>query len=89
MKDFYDIWMLIKQFSLDPTELFPIIHNVLKSRGTEIKGIPIAFTKDFYASQEKMEKWKSFLNDHSLHEVALEDVILDLKNYFSTMYSSA
>ena len=87
MKDFYDIWLLTQQFSLDQEELFAIIEKVLKRRDTDIDEIPKAFTEAFYNNPSKIEKWKSFLKDFSQEDIPLKKIVLDLQKQFGGLFS--
>lgn len=58
MKDFYDIWLLSRQFDFDGKELAEAIRITLEHRGTDIPEIIIAFTKGFI--EDKQVQWKAF-----------------------------
>lgn len=88
MKDFYDIWLLIKQFDFDQQELCSIIRQVLKNRNTSIESIVIAFSENFYDNSIKKNKWNAFLKDISHEAISLEKVILDLKKFFTNILSN-
>lgn len=58
MKDFYDIWLLSRQFEFDGSELAEAIRLTMENRGTEIPGIITAFTNGFIKSKGK--QWAAF-----------------------------
>ncbi len=58
MKDFYDIWLLSKQFDFDGKVLSVAMRLTLEHRGTEIPDIITAFTKGFI--EIKQIQWKAF-----------------------------
>lgn len=58
MKDFYDIWLLSRQFDFEGKELAEAIRLTLKHRGTAIPKIITAFTNEFI--QDKQVQWKAF-----------------------------
>jgi hypothetical protein len=58
MKDFYDIWLLSRQFDFNGKELSEAIRLTLEHRGTDIPEIITAFTKGFI--EEKQVQWKAF-----------------------------
>jgi len=60
MKDFYDIWLLSRQFNFDGKELAEAIRLTLENRGTTIPEIITAFTKEFI--KIKQTQWKAFHN---------------------------
>lgn len=47
MKDFYDVWLLARQFAFDGPVLTEAIAATIKNRETAIDVAPIAFTADF------------------------------------------
>ena len=59
IKDFYDIWLLSRQFEFEGSQLARAIELTLKNRGTEIPDIITAFTGDFISS--KQGQWTVFL----------------------------
>jgi len=58
MKDFYDIWLLSRQFDFNGKELAEAIRLTLEHRGTEIPEDITAFTKEFVDA--KQVQWKAF-----------------------------
>lgn len=58
MKDFYDIWLLSRQFDFNGAELAEAVRLTLEHRGTEIPEVVTAFTDDFVNS--KQVQWKAF-----------------------------
>lgn len=58
MKDFYDIWLLSRQFDFEGSELAEAIRLTLEHRGTAIPEIITAFTKEFIENKQVL--WKAF-----------------------------
>lgn len=58
MKDFYDIWLLSRQFNFEGKELAEAIRLTLQHRGTETPEIITAFTNEFI--EDKKIQWKAF-----------------------------
>jgi len=58
MKDFYDIWLLSRQFKFAGTDLAEAIRLTLNNRGTEMPDEITAFTEDFIDT--KQTQWKAF-----------------------------
>ena len=58
MKDFYDIWLLSRQFDFDGTELVEAVRRTLERRGTPLPLAIEAFTEPFIAS--KQTQWTAF-----------------------------
>ena len=58
MKDFYDIWLLSRQFDFDGKELAEAMRLTLEHRSTDIPDVITAFTKAFI--EDKQVQWKAF-----------------------------
>ena len=58
MKDFYDIWLLSRQFDFDGTELAKAIRLTFEQRGTTLPAEIEAFTEPFI--ETKQTQWAAF-----------------------------
>lgn len=54
MKDFYDIWLLSRQFRFELSNLAEAVKLTFKQRGTELKQPIEAFSADFISSRQSM-----------------------------------
>lgn len=84
MKDFYDIWMLSKQFPFDGVSLSSAIATTFEHRGTAIpEGVPTALTDEFAADRTKQTQWTGFLKRSVLSEAppSLSGVVNDLRDF--------
>ena len=59
MKDFYDIWLLSRQFDFEGDKLAEAIRLTFDHRGTTLPGEIVAFTKEFI--DLKQPQWKAFI----------------------------
>jgi hypothetical protein len=60
MKDFYDVWLLGRQFAFDGAVLAKAIAATFKTRETAIDVAPIAFTPDFTEQASTLAQWTAF-----------------------------
>ncbi|MDI6451797.1 nucleotidyl transferase AbiEii/AbiGii toxin family protein [Anaerobaca lacustris] len=84
MKDFYDIWILSKQFSFEGTPLSTAIAATFNRRGTAIsEDVPTALTDEFAADRTKQTQWMAFLNRSGLTDALfdLHRVVWDLRTF--------
>lgn len=58
MKDFYDIWLLSRQFDFEGTVLSEAIRQTFARRGTDLSGEIVAFSESF--AIEKQVQWTAF-----------------------------
>ena len=69
MKDFFDIWLLSRQFDFAGATLSQAIAQTLANRGTEIESEPVALTQVFTASDAASKQWKAFVKRLELQAV--------------------
>lgn len=86
MKDFYDLWTIIKVHQIDMASLDIAIRKVFANRGTQF-AYPIAFTKAFYENPENKLRWMNFLKMIGEEAISLEKVIADLSNFLERLIS--
>src|SRR4030043_2422647 len=61
MKDFFDIWLLSRQFDFQGQRLSEAIEKTFTTRGTDIQSEPIALTNSFAEDPAKVAQWKGFI----------------------------
>lgn len=60
MKDFYDVWLLSRQFAFDGPVLAKAIAATFANRGTKIDIEPIAFKPEFTEQASTVAQWTAF-----------------------------
>jgi predicted nucleotidyltransferase component of viral defense system len=84
MKDFYDLWVLSKQFPFEGASLSAAIAATFERRSTPIPaGVPTALTDEFSNDRIKQTQWTAFLIRNGLTDSApdLSSVIRDLRAF--------
>lgn len=61
IKDFFDIWLLARQFDFSGLELAHAIGGTFENRGTELELEPIALTSAFTAADRTQSQWAAFV----------------------------
>jgi len=82
MKDFYDMWVLSKQFAFDGVSLSAAIAATFDRRSTPVPdGVPTALTDRFAQDRGKQAQWTAFLRRNGLADSApdLSNAIHDLR----------
>jgi hypothetical protein len=59
MKDFYDIWLLSRQFDFDGKKLAEAMRLTFEHRRTTLPDEIVAFTEEF--ADAKQSQWKAFI----------------------------
>ena len=86
-KDFYDIWLLSRQFEFDGKTLSEAIRLTLEQRGTELPNEIVAFSQEFITS--KKLQWDAFRKkleqDHLPAE--FEYIVMTVKEFIEPIAS--
>jgi len=62
MKDYFDIWMLSRNFTIEADVLREAIKQTFSKRRTELpQSEPVAFSEDFFSNESKQNQWKGFI----------------------------
>ncbi len=62
MKDYFDIWMLSRNFTIEADVLREAIRQTFGKRRTELpKNAPIALSEEFFSNESKQSQWKGFV----------------------------
>lgn len=84
MKDFFDIWTIIKQFSIDQIKLEQAIKTTFKQRETAINPFPECFENKFHQDSTKNAQWKAFLRKSQLNSVeSLSEIVNHIREFIS------
>lgn len=86
MKDFYDLWMILKKERLDSNSLGEAIRKIFLHRETPLQ-MPLSFTPAFYENPETLRKWKTFLNTLGENEIDLHKVIFEISEKLKLLIS--
>jgi hypothetical protein len=80
MKDFFDIWLMSRQFDFDGATLAEAILKTFSTRGTKIPAEPLALTGAFAEDTTKAAQWHGFLRKNRLSEASkdLPEVIISI-----------
>ena len=84
MKDFYDLWILARQFEFQGPMLCNAIRATFERRRTMIPGDPpLALSPDFSHDPRKLVQWRAFLGKGRLEtgKTGLGDVVGDLRGF--------
>ncbi len=77
MKDFYDLWVLSRQFDFEGATLATAIRRTFANRKTAVVSRPTALTPGFGSDASKQTRWQGFLRKTKLSAVptAIQDVV--------------
>lgn len=72
MKDFYDLWLLSRQFDFDGETLASALKQTFVRRATGVVPEPVALTKEFAQDPGKQLQWRGFIRKDQIAEVPAE-----------------
>ena len=77
MKDFFDIWLLSRQFEFNGRTLSDAIRETFSHRETEVSVSPVAFTKAFSDDPAKILQWRAFVRKSRIPAIpeSLGDIV--------------
>lgn len=83
MKDFYDIWLLSRQFTFEGERLTEAVAQTFRRRGTPVEALPDALTPAFANDPSKVLQWRAFLRKGQLDNVpdALSEVVAAITEF--------
>lgn len=87
MKDFYDLWTILRHYEIEPDKLNIAIREVFANRKTPLQ-YPIAFTPIFYDAKETQQRWNNFLSAMGKQQIKFGDVILEVSENTSRFFEN-
>lgn len=80
MKDYYDVWMLVRTFEIDPARLRRAIEATFSRRGTPLPAaLPEGLTDAFAQDDAKQRQWTAFVRNLSSSAPALREIVIELR----------
>jgi hypothetical protein len=92
LKDFNDIWAIMKTFEFDMSTLVQAITGTFNRRETVIPNeIPFALTAEFAALAEKQKMWSAFLrrNPPAMLPPEFDALLADLRRFLGPVLTAA
>lgn len=83
MKDFFDIWLLARQFDFVGSSLAEAVARTFENRGTNIDPDPFALTAAFCGTESVQRQWTAFVNRTNLESAprTLEEIREPLRQF--------
>ena len=80
MKDFFDLWVLLHDTTMDDAELQQAIEATFARRQTAIPGtLPIGLSDAFAQDATKQVQWRAFLQKNRLESIDLHEVVQHIR----------
>jgi predicted nucleotidyltransferase component of viral defense system len=90
MKDFYDIWLLARQFDFVGADLAAAIEKTFRNRKTAMETNPVALTEEFTQAERPQRQWQAFLKRSNLDSAPshLDELREPLRDFLLTVADS-
>ncbi len=83
MKDYFDLWVLLDDNTLDPSEIRRAIEATFERRKMAMPtAVPVGFADVFAADATKQTQWNAFLKKNRLDAIVLANVVSRLRGDF-------
>lgn len=91
MKDFFDIWLMSRQFNVDGPLLARAITSTFQNRKTVIEPVPVALTAAFSESPAAGTQWRAFLRRTEITNAPEEfrDVVVAIAEFLLPVVAGA
>ena len=88
MKDYFDIWVILRESELDLEVLRSAVNATSKRRNTLMpEGLPLGLSDEFAQDKNKNIQWNVFLNKNQLDEITLNQLVLDLRKSLGYLFA--
>jgi len=83
LKDFYDIWLLSRDFEFEGGTLSDAIRRTFEKRGTAFPPLPAGLTRVFAEERQKQAQWTAFIRKRLLADAprALSEVVAEVDEF--------
>jgi len=85
LKDFYDMWVLLGEDTMDEALLAQAVAATFRRRGTPIGADwPVGLTEEFSTDESKQRQWNAFTRKNGLDAPSLPEVVALLRGRLSS-----
>ena len=88
MKDFYDIYKILKEQVVSKTSLAEAIKQTFRTRGTVFPENPAVFSDEFGTDPRNLGLWKAFLRRIKAEEIDFQIVLKETQRHLEPIYKT-
>jgi hypothetical protein len=83
MKDYFDLWVLLRNAALDPAILGQAVQATFTRRGTAMPiGTPVGLSDQFALDKSRVDLWDAFVGRNKLKAESLAETVTYLRERF-------
>jgi hypothetical protein len=87
MKDYFDIWVILRKSELDLEVLRSAVMATIKRRSTLMpENLPLGLSDEFAQNKNKNMQWNAFLTKNQLDGVNLNELVMDLRSKLAYLF---
>jgi predicted nucleotidyltransferase component of viral defense system len=87
MKDYFDIWVILRESELDLEVLRSAVSATIERRNTMMpEGLPLGLSDDFAKDKNKNIQWNIFLSKNQLGEIQFNVLVIDLRRKLEYLF---
>jgi hypothetical protein len=87
MKDYFDLWVILRDQELDTALLLSAINATFKRRGTsKPRTLPMGLSEQFAGDPQKLKQWAAFVERNKLKAASLSEVVHELRTTFTPFF---
>jgi hypothetical protein len=87
MKDYFDLFVILRNAQLDQGILADAVSATLNRRGTvKPKGYPLGLSEQFATDTQKLNQWNAFVTRNKLTAESLSSTVQYLRNSLSFLF---
>ncbi len=88
MKDYFDVYFLINNHSLNKNRLKRAVETTFSERNTPLEDFDYIFNSDFKTTNDKDKQWQAFLNRDSIElEKGFNEVVQEMEDYIRPIFN--
>jgi hypothetical protein len=89
-KDYFDVYALLREDAMDPTQLALAIAATFARRRTALpEGVPPALSERFFDDPTKQAQWRAFLARNRIEGPTLQEVVVEIRARLSASIAAA
>jgi hypothetical protein len=90
MKDYFDVYALLREDAMDPTQLARAIAATFARRRTALpEGVSPALSNDFFDDPTKQAQWRAFLARNRIDGPTLQEVVVEIRTRLAVSIAEA
>jgi hypothetical protein len=87
MKDYFDLWVILRDTPLDQKILLEAVVATLTNRSTKMPhGVPVGLSEQFWTDNQKIIQWNAFVNRNNLTAESLGNTVRYLRDALAVIF---